>query len=126
MRGPVTLAGDRQTGKTHAGLAVAAVDAMRGRRVAYQTATLTAAYHHMLEAADLIPGSLISNVCRVNGQYKIELHGGGVVLFRSHGQRPLHPSSRIQTYVLDDWASSWLPPAAAAAEFVYIGELAAE
>ncbi|UBV14816.1 hypothetical protein [Mycolicibacterium fortuitum] len=122
--GAVTLVGDRQTGKTHGLLAVAVADAIRGRRVVYQAQTLTVAYHHMRDVAEMIPETLIRRVFHTNGNYRIELFNGGVVWFRSHGQEALPASRRIDTYLLDDWASSWVPKAASAAEFLYVAQMA--
>ncbi|URM86567.1 AAA-ATPase [Mycobacterium phage Hilltopfarm] len=122
--GVVTLAGDRQSGKTHAALSVLAVDAMAGHRCVYQGFDLTVATAAYLRVCELIPPDLVERYYRARGQQRIMLTNGGSVWFRSHRQTPI--TKGVHTYVVDDWLSGWLPPQVLALPHVYVVEASVE
>ncbi|QBP29780.1 AAA-ATPase [Mycobacterium phage Typha] len=122
--GVVTLTGDRQAGKTHAALAVLALDAMTGHKCVYQGWDLTVATDVYRSVERLIPRDMVAKSYRARGEQRIELFNGGSVWFRSHRQSPI--TAGVHTYVVDDWLSGWLPAEVLDLPHVYVVESSAE
>lgn len=124
VRKAVTLTGDRQTGKTHAALAVAGLDAIHGKRVAYCSINLDMAQHQMRCLLDtVVPAHLVQKSRLTRGDYQVRLTTGGCIWFRSHQQTPV----RADTYVLDDWdpANDYrIPPLVLQADHLYVCPMA--
>lgn len=84
----LTITGGRQTGKTHAALSVAIIDAISGRDVAYVAEDLNQARIVMERAAKHRTANLATVVRRDKDGPIIEFPGGGRILFMSRRQSP--------------------------------------
>lgn len=100
----VTIRGDRSTDKTHAGLAVAALDGIRGRTVVWLAHSWAYAAAAQRDLVDLLPRPLVQKVRLVNGSNRVDLTGGGRVYFLSGRAVPSTsfavPSAN--TFIFDD------------------------
>lgn len=79
----VTIRGDRHTGKTHAALGAAALDALRGGTVVWFAHSWAYAATAQRDLVDLLPGPAVHKVHVVNGGNRVDLTSGGRVLFMS-------------------------------------------
>lgn len=96
----IEIRGDRQTGKTHAGIAVAAADCMQGRRVLIVSPTLRESTEAFRRLAALIPREQVAALRAAHGQQRIDTKAGGRIHFtsvKSCGQRGV----AVDTLILD-------------------------
>lgn len=120
MANIVTIGGDRQVGKTHAALAVAAIDAVGGRTVVWFAHGWHQATDAQLGILDLLPESLVHRSRRANGASAVEMVGGGCVRFGI----PRHWSHHAaDTFIFDETPVPDGFPALYPGARVYVTEL---
>ncbi|MGU3650645.1 hypothetical protein [Mycolicibacterium sp. A43C] len=103
MNNVIMISGDRQAGKTHAALSIAALDAVRGQSVVYTAGGgwryISHAHHDLLAA--YIPPDLVESQRNGQGHQQIKLVGGGEIRYMA-GPGGREITAGVDTFIFDD------------------------